>query len=71
MSIIITKLKTKPNKNLSLATSKDATTPRQVTDAAQSLNPCQDKVDIVNSLIGILPADITEKEAREERLSTI
>lgn len=31
----------------------------------------QDRVDIVNSLIGIIPADVTLEEAREKRLSKI
>ena len=38
---------------------------------AKLSNPHQDRVDIAKSLFGILPADVTLEEAREERLNRI
>ena len=38
---------------------------------AKLSNPYQDRVDVAKSLFGILPADMTLDEAREERLNTI
>ena len=42
-------------------------------DSAADLmdNPFQDRVELVESLCGILPADVSLEEAREERLSKI
>ena len=34
-------------------------------------NPFQERVAVAKSLFGILPDDITEEEAREERLNRI
>ena len=38
---------------------------------AKLSNPYQDRVDIAKSLFGVLPADVTLEEAREERLNGI
>ena len=38
---------------------------------AKLSNPYQDRVDIAKSLFGILPADVTLEEAKEERLNRI
>ena len=38
---------------------------------AKLSNPHQDRVDIAKSLFGILPADVTLEEAKEERLNRI
>ena len=38
---------------------------------AKLSNPFQDRVDMAKSLFGILPADVTLEEAREERLGRI
>ena len=38
---------------------------------AKLTNPYQNRVDMAKSLFGILPADITLEDAREERLNKI
>lgn len=40
----------------------------ELTEVLEEKYPFQDWVDIAKSLFGILPADITLEEAREERL---
>ena len=60
MSITATELKVNLGKYLMLA---------EV--VAKLSNPYQDRVDVAKSLFGILPADVTLEEAREERLNTI
>ncbi len=38
---------------------------------AKLTNPNQDRVDIAKSLFGVISADVTVEEAREERLNEI
>lgn len=41
----------------------------ELTEVLEEKYPFQDQVDIAISLFGILPADITLEEVREERIS--
>lgn len=71
MSITATELKTNLGKYLLLAETEDIYITKNGKVIAKLTNPYQNRVDIANSLFGILPADITLEEAREERLSKI
>ena len=71
MSITATELKVNLGKYLLLAEKEDIYITKNGKVIAKLTNPYQNRVDIANSLFGILPADITLEEAREERLSKI
>lgn len=71
MSITATELKMNLSKYLLLAESEDIYITRNGKIIAKLSNPFQDRIDALNSLVGILPADITLEEAREERLNKI
>ena len=69
MSITATELKSNLGKYLLLAATEDIFINGKV--VAKLSNPHQDRVDIAKSLFGILPADVTLEEAKEERLNRI
>ena len=71
MSITATELKLNLSKYLLLAEQEDIYITRNGKVVAKLTNPYQDRVDLAKSLFGILPADITPEEAREERLNRI
>lgn len=71
MSITATELKMNLSKYLLLAESEDIYITRNGKIIAKLSNPFQDRIDALNSLVGILPADVTLEEAREERLNKI
>lgn len=71
MSITATELKNNLEKYLQLASKEDIYITRNGKVVAKLSNPYQDRVDIANSLFGILPADKTWEESEEERLSQI
>ena len=71
MSITATELKLNLSKYLLLAEQGDIYITRNGKVVAKLTNPYQDRVDLAKSLFGILPADITLEEAREERLGKI
>jgi len=71
MSITATELKLNLGKYLQLAESEDIYITRNGRVVAKLTNPYQNRVDAVRSLLGVLPADISLEEAREERLSKI
>jgi antitoxin (DNA-binding transcriptional repressor) of toxin-antitoxin stability system len=71
MSITATELKINLGKYLRLAETEDIYITRNGKVVAKLSNPYQDRVDVAKSLFGILPADMTLEEAREERLNTI
>ena len=71
MSITATELKMNLGKYLMLAEKEDVYITKNGKVIAKLTNPFQDRVDMAKSLFGILPADITLEEAREERLSKI
>ncbi len=71
MSITATELKNNLGKYLMLAATEDIFVTKNGKVVAKISNPYQDRVDIAKSLFGILPADVTLEEAREERLDRI
>ena len=71
MSITATELKSNLGKYLMLAATEDIFVTKNGKVVAKISNPYQDRVDIAKSLFGILPADVTLEEAREERLDRI
>ena len=71
MSITATELKVNLGKYLLLAETEDIYITKNGKVIAKLTNPYQNRVDIANSLFGILPSDITLEEAREERLGKI
>lgn len=71
MSITATELKMNLSKYLLLAESEDIYITRNGKIIAKLSNPFQDRIDALNSLVGILPADVTLEEARGERLNKI
>ena len=66
MSITATELKSNLGKYLLLAATEDIFITRNGKVVAKLSNPHQDRVDIAKSLFGILPADVTLEEAKEE-----
>ncbi len=71
MSITATELKNNLGMYLLLAEKEDIFITKNGKVVAKLSNPNQDRVAIAESLFGILPADITLEEAREERLNLI
>jgi antitoxin (DNA-binding transcriptional repressor) of toxin-antitoxin stability system len=71
MSITATELKANLGKYLLLAATEDVFITQYGKVVAKLTNPFQDRVDIAESLFGILPQTTTLEEAREERLKSI
>ena len=71
MSITATELKNNLGKYLMLATKEDIYITRNGKTIAKLSNPYQDRVEMAESLFGILPTDLTLEEAKEERLNKI
>ena len=71
MSITATELKANLGKYLQLAAKEDVFITQYGKIVAKLTNPFQDRVEIAESLFGILPQTMTLEEAREERLSAI
>ena len=71
MSVTATELKNNLEKYLQLASKEDIYITRNGKVVARLSNPYQDRVDIANSLFGILSADKTLEESEEERLNQI
>ena len=71
MSVTATEFKTNLGKYLALAESEDVYITKNGKVVAKLTNPNADRVEIAKSLFGIIPADITPEEARDERLSKI
>lgn len=71
MSITATELKLNLSKYLLMAEKEDVYITRNGKVIAKLTNPYQNRVDMAKSLFGILPADLTAEEAREERLNGI
>lgn len=71
MSITATELKMNLSKYLLLSATEDIYITRNGRIISKLTNPFQERVDIAKSLFGILPADITAEEAREERLREV
>ncbi len=71
MSITATELKANLSKYLLLSATEDVYITRNGKVISKLTNPFQERVAVAKSLFGILPVDITEDEAREERLKKI
>lgn len=71
MSITATELKCNLGKYLLLSATEDIYISKNGAIIAKLTNPFQDRIDMVESLVGIIPNDITLEEARDERLSKI
>lgn len=71
MSITATELKENLNKYLQLSATEDFFITKNGRIIAKLSNPFEDRIKIAESLAGIIPADITLEEAREERLNRI
>ena len=71
MSITATELKTNLGKYLSLSATEDVYITKNGKVIAKLSSPFQDRVRIVDSLSGIIPADISPEKIIKERLSSI
>lgn len=71
MSITATELKENLGKYLLLAATEDVFITQYGRVVAKLTNPFQDRVEIAESLFGILPQTTTYEEAREERLKEL
>ena len=71
MSITATELKMNLSKYLLLSATEDIYITKNGKVVSKLCNPFQERVDIAKSLFGIIPADITLEEAREERIDNI
>jgi prevent-host-death family protein len=68
MIITATEFKTNIGKYLKLAAREEIIITKNGKRIARLVDAAKDRTDIVKSLVGILPANISESEAREERL---
>lgn len=71
MSITATELKENLGKYLLLSATEDIYITKNGKVVSKLSNPFRDRVAVAQSLFGIIPADMTLEEAREERLSKI
>ncbi len=71
MSITATELKSNLGRYLLLAATEDIFITKNGKVVAKLTNPHQDRVDIARSLFGVLPADLTVEEAKEERMNNL
>lgn len=71
MSITATELKMNLSKYLLLSATEDVYITKNGKVIAKLTNPFQERVDIAKSLFGVLPADVSLEEARDERLNRI
>jgi prevent-host-death family protein len=69
MFISATELKNNLGKYLTLAAKEDIYITKNGKSIAKLTSPTHDKVEMAKSLFGILPADVSLEQAREERLS--
>ena len=67
MSITATELKKNLSKYLLLSATEDVYITRNGKVISKLTNPFQDRVQLVGSLVGILPDTMTLEEARKER----
>jgi prevent-host-death family protein len=69
MFISATEFKNNLGKYLTLAAKEDIYITKNGKSIAKLTSPTHDKVEMAKSLFGILPADVSLEQAREERLS--
>lgn len=68
MSITATELKNNLSKYLILSETEDIYITKSGRIISKLTNPHQNRVDIAKTLFGILPENISQEEARKERL---
>ena len=71
MSITATELKTNLSKYLLLSETEDIYITKNGKIISKLTNPFQDRLQIVDSLVGIIPDTVTLEEAKQERLSKV
>jgi antitoxin (DNA-binding transcriptional repressor) of toxin-antitoxin stability system len=71
VSITATELKSNLSKYLLLASTEDVYITQYGKVVAKLTNPFQDRMNLAQSLFGILPQTTTYEEAREERLKAL
>ena len=71
MSITATELKANLSKYLLLAATEDVFITQYGKIVAKLTNPFQERVNTAKSLFGIIPADISLEDAKEQRLNKI
>lgn len=71
MSVTASEFQLNLGKYLKLSESEDVYITENGKIVAKLTNPNADRVETAKSLLGIIPADITPEEAREERLSKL
>ena len=71
MLITVAELEKDLDKYLMLSAAEDIFITKNGKIISKLTDPFQDRVGLVESLIGILPADVSLEEAREERLGKI
>lgn len=71
MLITVAELEKDLDKYLRLSATEDIFITRNGKVISKLTNPFQDRTQLAESLFGILPADVSLEEAREERLGKI
>lgn len=71
MSITATELKENLGKYLILSITEDVYITKNGKIISKLTNPYQNRLDILDSLVGIIPNDISFEKSKEERLSKI
>ena len=71
MLITVSKLKMNLGKYLLLSATEDIYITKHGKIIAKLSKPFQDKVDLVESLVGTLPQDITQEKARADHINRI
>ncbi len=71
MPITATELKTNLSKYLLLSETEDVFITKNGKIVSKLTNPFQDRVSLVNSLVGIIPDSLTLEESKEQRLKKI
>ena len=71
MSVTAMEFRLNVDEYLMLAATEDVYITRNGVTIAKISNPNLDRINAVKSLLGVLPADITLEEAREEKLNRL
>lgn len=71
MSVTETEFKENVDRYLTLVETEDVFITQKGKVVAKLTNPNADRVEMARSLFGIIPAEITAEEARDEKLDNI
>ena len=71
MSVTAMEFRLNVDEYLMLAATEDVYITRNGVTIAKISNPNLDRINAVKSLLGVLPADITLEEAREDKLNRL